>query len=240
MSGERKPPEATSAAPGSPGSVWLPMREAAEVLGLSERAARDWVKRHAIPQRGERPVLVSEAALLGKLAEVGRLPRQSPEAPAAANGSPRQSPEGTRGSPEPIEAAFHSHDEPPLALVPLAPMLEQLRGLGDQLAALAERNEALALEVGTLRERTEHQAATLVEERRRVEVAERERDAAHQSREAIEHERETLKAQLAAQAQPPPQARSAGPRAAETAPQTSDGSLPTPTLWQRLKRALAG
>ena len=76
-----------------------------------------------------------------------------------------------------------------VALVPLATMVEELRGLADQLNAMARRNEVLALEVGQLRERQGGQAAqlaakdeTIVELRRRAEAAEveltRQRDAA--------------------------------------------------------------
>lgn len=49
-----------------------------------------------------------------------------------------------------------------VALVPLATMVEELRGLADQLAELARRNEALALEVGTLRERQAGHEAQLL------------------------------------------------------------------------------
>jgi cell division protein FtsB len=45
--------------------------------------------------------------------------------------------------------------------VPLDTMLDQVRGLGDQLAALAGRNEELALEVGALRERVGHRDAAV-------------------------------------------------------------------------------
>jgi hypothetical protein len=51
--------------------------------------------------------------------------------------------------------------EPDQALVPVETMLNGMRGLSDRLAELAERNEALAIEVGTLRERTGGQEATI-------------------------------------------------------------------------------
>src|SRR4051794_9641823 len=75
--------------------------------------------------------------------------RKPPEMP------PEYAPETTGISPEPIEAAYRVTGEEPaeVALVPLATMVEELRGLVDQLAELARRNEGLALEVGTLRER---------------------------------------------------------------------------------------
>lgn len=67
--------------------------------------------------------------------------------------------------------------------MPLATMVEELRGLADQLAELARRNEGLALEVGTLRERQAgHEVLlaakdeTIAELRRRAEAVEAERD----------------------------------------------------------------
>jgi regulator of replication initiation timing len=100
---------------------------------------------------------------------------------------------------EPIEAAYRvaGGAAAEVALVPLATMVEELRGLADQLAELARRNESLALEVGTLRERQAgqemqiaardqtistqaeamaSQAAVIAELRRRAETAEAERD----------------------------------------------------------------
>jgi regulator of replication initiation timing len=69
-------------------------------------------------------------------------------------------------------------------------MVEELRGLADQLADLARRNEALAMEVGTLRERQGgHEAQLAAKDQalaadalvigelyRRAEAAEAERD----------------------------------------------------------------
>ncbi len=46
-----------------------------------------------------------------------------------------------------------------IALVPLTTMVEELRGLAGQIADLARHNEALALEVGMLRERAAGHAA---------------------------------------------------------------------------------
>ncbi len=73
-----------------------------------------------------------------------------------------------------------------VALVPLATMVEELRGLANQLNDIARRNEALALKVGQLRERQAGQQSqllakdqalaakeeTITELRRRAEVAE--------------------------------------------------------------------
>jgi chromosome segregation ATPase len=86
---------------------------------------------------------------------------------------------GGRG--EPIEAAYQvaGDAQPSAVLVPLQTMVEELRGLADQLAELARRNEGLALEVGTLRERVaghEGQLAakdeTIAELRRQAGLAE--------------------------------------------------------------------
>ncbi len=91
---------------------------------------------------------------------------------------------------DPIEAAYRVAGEATaeVALVPLATMVEELRGLADQLNDMARRNEALAMEVGQLRERRDTQQEQLVakyqviaaqeetiaELRRRAEVAEAE------------------------------------------------------------------
>jgi len=93
---------------------------------------------------------------------------------------------------DPIEAAYRVAGEATaeVALVPLATMVEELRGLADQLNDMARRNEALAMEVGQLRERRDTQQEQLVakyqviaaqeetiaELRRRAEVAEAEGD----------------------------------------------------------------
>jgi hypothetical protein len=91
-----------------------------------------------------------------KLAELGHPHRKAPEhIPEVTGIPPEYPPEGTGTHSEPIEAAYRVAGEAAteVALVPLATMVEELRGLADQLAELARRNEALALEVGTLRER---------------------------------------------------------------------------------------
>jgi len=69
------------------GSRWLKVPEAADLLDLSERAARDWLRRYEIPSRGDRPVQYNEAAILDHLRKLGKLPRKSPEVPPEAPGS---------------------------------------------------------------------------------------------------------------------------------------------------------
>jgi len=152
MSSEEKSPEPT---PEDTGTQWLTMAEAAGIIGVGERAARDWVKRYTIPTRGERPVMVAEGAIIRKLAELGRSPRQSPETSREAPGSDS----------EPIDAAYRvrgESDDSGAALVPLSSIMEQAESWADRYAAMAERNESLALEVGQLRERTDRQASDLV------------------------------------------------------------------------------
>src|SRR3954453_3906535 len=93
------PPEV---GPEVPGSRHLTMPEVAELLGISERAARDWVKRHDLPTTEGRPVRISEAQALGQMASEGRGPRKSPEATSEAPGSGPEVP----GSSEPIEVSY--------------------------------------------------------------------------------------------------------------------------------------
>ncbi len=232
----RKSPEGVpEAGPEAPGSRWLTMPAIGALLGMSERAARDWVRRHALPMHGSRPVRVSEQAVLARMAVEERVARKPPEGCPEGPGSPGEAP----GSPEPIEAAYRVAGEAAagVALVPLATMVEELRGLADQLADLARRNEGLALEVGQLREREAGHAAqrtaqgealaahreTIAELRRRAEAAEGERDA--------------LRLRLAEASAPPVVVV-----AAQEAPRPSPAIVPTPPpspgLWARLRRAL--
>ena len=160
-----------------PGGRWLTVSEVAQLIGMSERSARDWVKRHDLLVNDARPLRVAEQAVRDQLAREHRTPRRTPE----ANGEvPGGTPEAFGGS-EPIEAAYRVVGEvaAEVALVPLATMVEELRGLATQLNDMARRNEALALEVGQLRERQGGQAAqltaqeqTIAELRRRAEMAE--------------------------------------------------------------------
>lgn len=172
MDDERKPPEyPPEHAPETTGTRWLPIAEVEALIGKRERNARYWLERHNIPVWGERPKVWSERAIFIELAALGQAGRKPPA--HAPERPPEYPPEATGTSTEPIEAAYRvAGEEPPVALVPLATMVEELRGLADQLADLARRNEGLALEVGQLRERTAGQAETIAELRRRAEVAE--------------------------------------------------------------------
>lgn len=161
MSDDHTPPEEVAEAASS---RWTPVATVAPLIGLSERAARDWIKRHDIPRRGERPLLVDEGAVRRKLVELGRQP---PEAP----------PEAPRSHQQPLDADYRVHDasKPPSApLVPLASVLEQAESWSARYEAMARRTEALALEVGQLRERTARQAGDLDEAVERIKILEAE------------------------------------------------------------------
>jgi len=134
------------------------MPEVAVLVGMSERAARDWAKRHDLPLYGSRPVRLAEADVLAQITDEGRAPRKSPEVAPEAPGSGSEAP----GRSEPIEAAYTTAGEgAPVALVPLAAVAAQLQGLADRLADMA-------LEVGQLRERTATQETTIADLRRQL------------------------------------------------------------------------
>jgi len=153
MSNRKRPEAIPEDQPEAPGTEWIKIPEAAVMLAMSERAARDWVKRHKIPQRGDRPVLVSAASIRQQLHLLGRTLRTFPEAAAEAPG----------GASEPIDVPFKISGSGDRALVPVDRMVAHVQGLAEQLVGLAQRNEALALEVGTLRERTATQERTIRE-----------------------------------------------------------------------------
>jgi len=155
----RKSPEpAPEVGPEAPGSRYRTMPEVADLLGMSERAARDWVKRHELPTMAGRPARVAEALVLARMSGEGRTPRNSPEVSPEVFGSRPEAP----GSGEPIEATYTTSDSPPaVALVPLAAVADQLQGLADRLADMA-------LEVGQLRERTATQETTIADLRRQL------------------------------------------------------------------------
>ncbi len=123
----------------------IPIGDAATILRLSVDAVRKRIKRGTLRayKQDERWYIV--------LPDVQ--PTGQPGVPPVATrltGNPGQ----PTDQDEPIEAAYRVAGEAAeVALVPLATMVEELRGLAEQLAELARRNEGLALEVGTLRER---------------------------------------------------------------------------------------
>lgn len=206
-----------------PGGRWLTVSEVAELIGMSARSARDWIKRHALPINDARPLRVSESAVREQLAREHREPRRLPEVLGEVPGGKA---EAFGGTGEPIEAAYRvaTSAATEVVLVPLATMVEELRGLADQLAELARRNEGLALEVGQLRERQGGQAAqltakdeTIAELRRRAEQSEAERDRL-----------------TAAQAAP------AAPGATEAPTPDNPSSAPSAGFWARVRRVLGG
>ena len=168
----------------------IPIGDAAAILGLTVDAVRKRIKRGTLRayKKDERWYVVLPGVLPGVLPAVQSAGQPSVQpVPTRLTGSPVQ----PANQDEPIEAAYRVAGEAAaeVALVPLATMVEELRGLADQLNAMARRNEALALEVGQLRERQGGQAAqlaakdeTIAELRRRAEAAEveltRQRDAA--------------------------------------------------------------
>ena len=145
-------PEVSGGSPEARGGRWLTVSEVGQLIGMRERSARDWVKRHTLPLSDSRPLRVAEAAVREQLAREHRAPRRLPEGNGEVPGGGSEVPGGLA---EPIEAAYRVAGEAAaeVALVPLATMVEELRGLADRLADVGRRNEALALEVGTLRER---------------------------------------------------------------------------------------
>lgn len=215
--------EVSGDSPEAPGGRWLTVAEVAELIGMSERSARDWIKRHALPLNDARPLRVEERAVREQLAHEHRTLRRPPEVLGEVPGG---KPEAFGGATEPIEAAYRVIGESAVevALVPLATMVEELRGLADQLAELARRNEGLALEVGTLRERQAGHVdqlatkdETIAELRRRAEGAEVERDRL-----------------MAAQAAPP------APGSTEDASPDNPSGVSSPGFWARVRRVCGG
>lgn len=250
------PPEVT-------GIRWLPIAEVKDLIGKKERNARYWLDRHAIPSRGDRPKLFSEEAIRAKLVELGQTHLKAPEhVPETTGILPEYPPETTGTYSEPIEAAYRVAGEATaeVALVPLATMVEELRGLADQLAELARRNEALALEVGQLRERqighegqlvakgetiaTQRkalagQSETIAELRRRVEAAEADR--------AWRHEEEARAAELLRRRNEQEwlnrermQVAEDGPGAAEPLTPDDPSGAPSQGFWTRVRRVFGG
>jgi len=235
MNDERKAPETPPEySPETTGTRWLPVNDVEELIGKKERNARYWLERYAIPSRGDRPKLFSEQAIRDKLAELGQTHRKAPEGiPESTGIPPEYPPEGTGMYSAPIEAAYRvAGGAAEVALVPLATMVEELRGLADQLAELARRNEGLALEVGMLRERQAgHEAERLAHV---GEITTREQTISTQAEmiaelrrraEEAEAARDRLTAAQTAQDGPGPQGEEAAHAAA-------------PGVWGRLRRLM--
>jgi hypothetical protein len=172
----------------APEGRWLTYRELGHLLGVGERAALNWVREHNIPVAPGRPARVALALVVAQATALNRPLAPLPNTPEEASEALPRSSEVNGSASEPIEASYHVIGDPPHGgpLVPLATMVEELRGLADQLAELARRNEGLALEVGGLRATVAGHAGqvaakdaalaakdeTIAELRRRAEAAE--------------------------------------------------------------------
>ena len=132
-----------------PTGEWLPVADAAVRLGVTPDALRMRAKRGTVPSR-----------------KVGRRLEVLVEGP---NADPKPDPtptertiqRETQRDDEPIDVPYRVAGESGRALVPVETMLDGMQSLGDRLAELAQRNEALAVEVGALRERAGHQEGTI-------------------------------------------------------------------------------
>jgi len=205
------PPELT---PEAPGSNWVKMREVAQLLGMSERAARDWVDRYQIPKRGSRPVFV-DADVIGKqMRSLGKFP-------GSARNSPEDSSEVPGSASEPIETRYRMGDAP----VILDPE-RQLEVIRDTLLRpLIEQNERL-------QSRLEEQAETIGKMHAAQEQARIKEEIARLERQQIEAERDALEVRLSALETP--QAES--PMQPSSAPQTATGAATSAPWWQFWRR----
>jgi hypothetical protein len=231
--GPRKPPEAVpEVGSEAPGSRWLTMPVIGALLGMSERAARDWVRRHDLPTHGTRPVRVSEQVVLAQMAAEERVTRKPPE---------------VAGSREPIEAEYRVTPEDLQVAIERtgAKYINDFTGLYEMInealakqyeARLAERDLALAakdetiatqrLALASQADRLAEQQAVLAETRRRAEAI-----GAEYVRRREEDERERLKAAQAA-LDPPGSTEAAG--AINPRSEAPEG------FWARVRRVFTG
>ena len=213
----RKSPEvAPEVGPEVPGSRWLTMPAAAELLGMSERAARDWVRRQNVPIHGSRPMRVSEQVVLAQMAAEERAPRKPPVVAPEVFGSCPEVP----GSTEPIEAAYTAATPVQVERAIEATATRYMTDfamLYDRISAevgqvyegqLAAKDQAIAF-----------QQETIAELRRRAEAAERERD------------------ELRAQSAPAPPSEAPTILVTTEAPEPQ---RPAQGFWQRLRRVFGG
>lgn len=238
----RKSPEpAPEVGPEVPGSRLLTMPEVAELLGVSERAARDWVKRHDLPTIGSRPVRFTEAAVRLAMVVEGRIPRKSPEVGPEVFGSAPEVP----GSGEPTEAAYQV--TPDMVAQAIARTGEQYTA--DLRAMMQEMRQAYELQTIAQRE-------TITELRHRVrekdEVMASQAGAMAALQESLKAERlraarAEAQAELAERFYDPGrwgeqrrqqyhQAREVAEEAEDRAEQEAPLGEPSPGLWGRLGR----
>jgi len=125
-----------------PTAAWLPVAEAAALLGITTDAVRMRIKRSTLLGRKvDRRLQVFVAR-----PNADRTPDPTTDPTATQRRTDRDD--------DPIDVPYRFDGEPDRALVPVDTMLTATRALGDRLAELA-------VEVGTLRERTSHQAASM-------------------------------------------------------------------------------
>jgi len=236
-----------------------PIAEAAHRLGLSQEAVRKRLQRETLAgykQEGHWFVLLDRQD-----ATAGRHPDGRTDDGRTVAG--RQDAGGTSPSgdiPEPIEARFRVADEPAAALVPFERVTELTAGLVERISELTARNEALALEVGQLRERTAGhegqlaakdetigvQAEAIAELRRQLaEDREREREAAAElRRRALRAEAERDRLREREEATGAIYLRATGEPATRETPHAPDTipKVPRPPegFWWRLRRAGRG
>ncbi|MDP9364330.1 MAG: hypothetical protein M3Q10_08940 [Chloroflexota bacterium] len=202
-----------------PTGAWLPVPEAAARLGVTTDAVRMRAKRGTVPSRkvGRR----LEVLVGGPNGD----PTPDRTATERLTQRPIQRDDAPDDGDDPIDVPFRVAGEPDAALVPVETMLDGMRSLGDRLAELAERNEALAVEVGGLRERAGHQAGT-------IDRLEAERDQAARQRDALRGEVERLRSAADAPTTPPE------PPGAAARPNPGRGTLAA--RWRRWRRRMVG
>jgi len=175
MNDERQSPETSG---GISVDRWLKLAEAAAVLGLTERQAREWVRARALPVTTGRPARVAASALLAAMRQAGKVPRPLPEiSPEVSGDAPGESPEISGSHREPIEAAYRvTPAEVEQAIERTAGRyVADFVGLYDRISTeVAERYEQT---IAAKDETIATQADALAELRRRAEVAEAQRDA---------------------------------------------------------------
>lgn len=163
--------------------------------------------------------------------------------PGVSGEIPGGKPEVFGGTGEPIEAAYRVAGEAAadVALVPLATMVEELRGLADQLAELARRNEGLALGVGTLRERQVGQEGQLAAKDAMLAAKDQALAADALALAELRRRAEAAEAALSTVVDTHrPQAAPAARDRRKAHPSTNPGGEPGLGFWARVRRVWGG
>ena len=230
MSDERRFPEA---APEAHGGRWFTIAEVGQLLGMSERSARDWVKRHQLPTNEARPVRVEELAVREQMARERRTPRRFPEVPGEVSG------EVPGGASEPIDAGYRVTPAEIEQAVErtgakyVADMQTMYRTISEEYRRLYEAQLAAKDETITELRRRAEVVAALYEQR----LADKDAALAAKA-ETIAEIRAQLEQRNASKdvTQDAPDALG-GPTAGEPA---TDAPTPPAGLWGRLRAALLG